>query len=88
MRDAIGVFINAPTTAARVEVQRAVHSFLAAGLSLLPADPNLSADDDDPDAQLLTALEALNNATSRRDIHETAEALRHRFLGLSRVYLP
>jgi hypothetical protein len=89
VREAMGVFISAPTTAAWVEVQRAVHSFLAAEQALLAAEPSLAdGDEDERHAQLLTALEALNNATSRRDIHQTAEALRHRFLGLSRVYLP
>jgi len=89
VRVAIGAFLSSPTTAARVEIQRAVHSFLAAEHALLASE--LTSDDGDEaerDAQLLVALEALNNAASRRDIHETAETLRHRFLDLSRVHLP
>jgi hypothetical protein len=97
VREAIGAFMSSPTTAARVEVQRAVHAFLAAERALLDAEPTLAdrhetesdeAQGDEGGEQLLAALEALNNATSRRDMRETAEALRHRFLGLSRVHLP
>jgi hypothetical protein len=90
VREAIGAVMSAPTTASRAEVRRAVRSFLAAQRALSgAADPTLADDDhDERQAQLLTALEELDDATSRRAVHEAAEALRHRFLDLSRVHLP
>lgn len=88
VREAIGDFMSAPTTEARVAVQRAVHSFLAAERAVLAAEPALvDGEAAEREAHLRAALEALEIATSRHDIQEAADALRHRFLRLSRVHL-
>lgn len=56
VREAIGAFMSAPTTAARAEVQRGVHSFLAAEQALLAAERTLAdGDETERDAQLLAA---------------------------------
>ena len=83
VRNAIAELLAAPTTAARVSLQRATHRFLAAERALAGrGDLGSHVDVAERRAKLIDRLELLDAAKDRTALFQAAESLRRTFLEL------